>query len=406
MLKAKKENNLLLTFQALLLLAAYFCLEPLLSQIYILYSYDIFYVPYSACRLLLPLIVFMLFIFRLIKNRGRVHFGVLGPAFAVYLLYVLASALNSENLEFYWLVNLAQVIFIMPVCSNRKIMQNFIRAATLMYTVLAAINVLFILFPNLYSVFGGSYWETFISGWHNMAGFPLIMGMMFALLNCHYNGSRVLLILYTVLFVLNEYLLWSATALVAALPLLLFLSPQVKELVKKLDFSVFIIIILLLFVLLVFVWGSLQDSAVLQFITGDVLKKDVTLTGRVNIWKGIWQMIKEKPLLGHGLSDDPAMYYDPDYNRYWVHAHNLFMQTLYEGGLLTFAAGLSVLFLTAFKLRKGRDREAAAIFKITLFSMLVNYQADQFIVHPWLSGCWAGIFFICNFASEVAENEC
>ena len=150
-----------------------------------------------------------------------------------------------------------------------------------------------------------------------------------------------------------------------------------------------------------------MNWAPIKFLMVDVLKKDVTLTGRLNIWQGVLQMVYEKPLLGHGLMDNPQnLFQDFGYNGgLFVHAHSAYLQTLYDGGILTLLAVFALLVFTAFKIRKCPDKRLTGIFKVIIFLFLLNLQVDQFMMYPWRSSCWCMVCFLCNFAVLVSENE-
>ena len=392
----------------ILLTLTYICIEPFLSQIVVIYCYNILYIPYTIIKEVFPILIIAFFIIFTIKRKSEVHFGVIIYIAIAYIIYLLASIVNRTDISIWETIVVsafAECIIIMPICVNKDNLKLFIKICTVLYTILATVNIIFKISPNLYDIVCGYQVETFLTGWDNMTGFPLMMGLFFALLNRYYNNGKINLVIYVIIYIINQYLMWSATALVSATILLMFVILPIKKICGKCNFIVYIACILIVFILLVFIWGNLSEIEPLKFFVETVLKKDMTLTGRVEIWSGVWNLIKEKLLLGHGLTENTAMYYDTGYNWNWVHAHNLFLQTWYEGGILTLLACFAVLIMTAFKMNKCQNAELMGIFKITIFAMLVNYQADQFIVHPWLSGCWAGIFFICNFAAVVAEND-
>ena len=107
-------------------------------------------------------------------------------------------------------------------------------------------------------------------------------------------------------------------------------------------------------------------------------------TDRVNMWRAAIRMIRDRPILGHGVNTFMANYLD-----YWVggerqprYAHNCYLQVAAETGLIgaaCFLVFLSLLFM----------------------EMVVGLRAGL-IEHPlWLSGFFAGLL---GFAVQAAGD--
>lgn len=94
---------------------------------------------------------------------------------------------------------------------------------------------------------------------------------------------------------------------------------------------------------------------------GGALRTDLGATDRWAMWQGAFGMIRERPLLGHGLNTFMANYLD-----YWVagerqprYAHNCYLQVAAETGLVGLAAFLAVLGLMFRRILAGVERLAA-----------------------------------------------
>lgn len=396
-----KNKGIYKTFFGILLAGAYFVLEPMLSHVYILYAFGFVNKPYTLLKAVLPIAVFGLFLFRIIKTKGRINYGALLPMAFLFICY-LPGCIIAGSVSV-WLETvipvLALCIFIMPVCYEKNCGNLFVTAIADLYLVLAIVNLIFKLKPELFLNVGAWQEESFIAGIENMSSFPLLMGAFFAVLDAYLNEKRIKAIIYLFIFLASTYIMWTAAAVVCAAVLLLWLIPPIRNVADKVSLKIWALIAFTLFAVLMWCWKPIMNWEPVRFIMEDVLKKDVTLTGRLDIWNGVLQMFYKKPIFGHGLLDNAQnLYFDTGYNHYMVHAHSAFLQTLYEGGVLTLLAVLAVLVYTSSKIKNIGNRRLTGIFSFFIFLFLINLEVDQFMMYPWRSGCWCMICFLSNYA--------
>ncbi len=108
---------------------------------------------------------------------------------------------------------------------------------------------------------------------------------------------------------------------------------------------------------------------------------------RLYIWNEAIEMIKEKPILGYGISDGRSIFVDklfennnlnneflipwfidfPDYNKYSLHAHNIFLESTIEFGIIGFILISCILFLPII-LTKGKKQLLIFLF-ILIFTL-------------------------------------
>ena len=115
---------------------------------------------------------------------------------------------------------------------------------------------------------------------------------------------------------------------------------------------------------------------------------------RLYIWNEAIEMIKEKPILGYGISDGRSTLVDklfenndlnneflipwfidfPDYNKYSLHAHNIFLESTIEFGIIGLILISCILFLPII-LTKGKKRLLLFLFILifTLQGMTESY---------------------------------
>ena len=355
---------------------------------------------FSLLKYAIPL----LFVFSVIKERREFQFGMLLPIASIYISYLLTS-LFSKNIDYWRFKDFFEMpalflLFLTLNLQTEKSAKRFFRVAVDLYIVLLTINALFRIFPQLYEVLFPMAWpqECFL-GTDNIMGPILITGMLYALLDQHINGGKIRLSIYVILFIINEYLIWVATALVAAIIIGFYFIPFIKRIFEKTDFLFFISLSVLLFVTLVFLFKPISSFPPVKFIIESVLQKKVTLSGRVYLWPAVVELIVRRPILGHGMGDSIQLFYS-EYEKRSLHAHNAFLQTWYEGGLVTLFVVSGFLAYFARILRKMEDRELASFFSVVMFAVLVALQADQ------LAFCsWYQVFIIAQIASLMPARR-
>lgn len=96
--------------------------------------------------------------------------------------------------------------------------------------------------------------------------------------------------------------------------------------------------------------------------------------GRLEYFSEAWHGFTQKPLLGWGLNTFGEFYAAPGKNHPYVvaHAHNLFLQTLFERGLVG-TAGLLTLLLGMFFLTAKHNRKVLIVILAVIAANLTDY---------------------------------
>ena len=102
-------------------------------------------------------------------------------------------------------------------------------------------------------------------------------------------------------------------------------------------------------------------------------------TGRAEIWRVAWQGVKQRPWLGWGASDFPNYYRHSSLataalgTEVPAHAHNLFLEVLFERGLVGFIGLLLVIGALVWSATKNRDYGLLAILTAVLLANVFDY---------------------------------
>lgn len=164
----------------------------------------------------------------------------------------------------------------------------------------ALLSLLFAIALPLYGIetdFRGQEAVRGIYGKKNNLGGSMIIGtIVFFLLAVSSHRRRWLLWAGCILSFSLLLLSTSATAFVILLSFLSF-WPIYKALRWRFDLAVPFLVIGVLLAGGAIIW--LMSSA--EFVL-EILGRDITLTGRTGLWASIWDIIRERPWLGHGYS--------------------------------------------------------------------------------------------------------
>ena len=374
--------------------AAYIVSEPTLSSTYFLYfTYRmqtlVIYANYAVLALAYLLTVLQLV--GMYRAKERPDTGMLLPYIAVYIGYLVATLMNPETGSmarwsdsfFYSLIPL--LIAFLFCCSDGG-KRYFLTTVSTIYLILAVLNIIFCFFPQLYIGEGKDWREEFFLGFENKAGWSLMMGAFFTLMDWKLNGRLWKTVLYFAVLLVNIRLIWCITALIGTILLFgYFLLPFARKWVQKWDFLVFIGIILVLFCCLMFFQEYTVSSEPVGLFIEEVFKKKRNLSGRLPLWKLGVAIVMQKPWFGVGAQLNPGFILMADeYGVWsWYHAHNELLQTWYEGGLPMVVLAVLMLVWAAWRFRRCEDKTLAGLCKMLLFLFLFMQLSDNMPYYLW-----------------------
>ena len=378
------------------------CLENL--YFYFLYDtgkrvLDLFMALYLHSHRVFTVIIPFVFILWIWFRRFSVRLGVLLPICIVYLLYLGTSFLTEKRFPPRWLNTtlypMLMILFVTVMCSTERSAKRLFRVGSDVYILLMLLNTVFTLFPQLYHLFTDWEPDFFISA-DNLTGFPLLFGALLALLDRHFNKNSVRCVIYLVLFFINQVLIHCASAMISGAILAVYLLlPQAKALAERKPLTLFVwLSVLLCAVLCAGTWVYFHTPIGPRLMDNmlDVLK---SLYIRFIIWNGVLSIIAKKPLLGYGLGDRAEFFLRPKTSLSY-NAHNAYLQTIYEGGLVTTCSALAVFIFTSGILKKCSDRKLAGLFTTVIFAELILMQSS---ITSWFT--WYPVFLIAQIGALI-----
>ena len=329
-------------------------------------------------------------LFQCIRMHERIAYGFIPCYLLIYFGYLVSCVVNAgtDYLPRWWdaLSSTLIPLLVFNIFSDDKdSFKLLIRVFSVCYLFLAIFNLIFYCFPQLYIGEAKEWRELFFLGSKNRAGWPLMLGAFFHLLNDHMNNRKAETVFYLLLLLANSVVIACMTSLAGVFVLLLYyFIPPVKNIFQKWHFIVFIIFSLVLFVILMWFLLPITVSKPVWFLLG-LLGKSPGLSDRYDIWgTGVKLVISYSPFFGFGFLGSTAVIpHANDYGITYHHAHNEFLQCWFEGGLLTILIVVFTLAIAAWFLEKCEDRKLAGICKMTLFSFLLMLQGDILPYYPW-----------------------
>ena len=378
------------------------CLENL--YFYFLYDtgkrvLDLFMALYLHSHRVFTVIIPFVFILWIWFRRFSVRLGVLLPICIVYLLYLGTSFLTEKRFPPRWLNTtlypMLMILFVTVMCSTERSAKRLFRVGSDVYILLMLLNTVFTLFPQLYHLFTDWEPDFFISA-DNLTGFPLLFGALLTLLDRHFNKNSIRCVIYLVLFFINQVLIHCASAMISGAILAVYLLlPQAKALAERKPLTLFVwLSVLLCAVLCAGTWVYFHTPIGPRLMDNmlDVLK---SLYIRFIIWNGVLSIIAKKPFLGYGLGDRAEFFLRPKTSLSY-NAHNAYLQTIYEGGLVTTCSALAVFIFTSGILKKCSDRKLAGLFTTVIFAELIMMQSS---ITSWFT--WYPVFLIAQIGALI-----
>ncbi|MCB6608389.1 O-antigen ligase family protein [[Clostridium] symbiosum] len=189
-----------------------------------------------------------------------------------------------------------------------------------------------------------------------------------------YRGKMTVdyIILYCVMF-LTLYKMRSATSIVG-ISLLLIYNMFLNNKYTRFILNIKLYTILNIIFFYVVVWNS-SENLILKAITG-FLKRDITFSGRAEIWKVIKPFIYQHWLIGNGLETQDVIFEKLSPVQA-VHAHNIYLDILYKNGVLGFLCIVFIFFLLINKLKKVESQQMRYYLEafLGIFMLMCQFEA-------------------------------
>lgn len=314
----------------------------------------------NILRLLVCIWCLVLFFLKRIKIDKFISFIVLFYLSLLFSTFYFHQTYVNLIFEFASILSWI-ILFKSNMINNKK---KFLTTLENTFLILLLINfVTIILFPGGFYLNSSGYSSNYFLGYDNNLITYIFPALALSFTNSYGENGKVgtKTIFLTLISLLSIIFTWSATGVVSMVIMIgLFLIYSFKK--KNFPIKKYIVIALILFVFIVLF--RLQN--IFGFIIEGWLKKDLTFTGRTYIWDIYINKIKQSILIGHGIVDSKYLIQTLNAG----HAHNYFLQIIYQGGIMAFSMFLG-FFLTA--VNKAKICNEKKYVGIVIFAYLISF---------------------------------
>ena len=243
------------------------------------------------------------------------------------MLLIILTLLNRGDIlkVGYQSLTLIALFFYAEYFYSKNNLSDFIKIVKKIFFLYLFINiVLYYIFPNGLYLKGGTIHFLGIRTRFTEYSMTLILLSILSYV-LKYNSKRQAIV-ELIIAILNIIIPKISTAIIGVL--IFAIMYYILSKIKKMDYRFLLYIGIVLTILVVF----FRIQTIFSFIIEDILNKNISLTGRTEIWDLSYKYIFDKMFfLGHGLPIDGNFILWG--SKLWQ-AHNQLLQNLYEGGIV------------------------------------------------------------------------
>lgn len=326
---------------------------------------------FNILRIVLAILIFLYYIIKG-KKSICVHYELL-----FFIPLGISSLVNNYGIENYLIFAgsiIALTMYIETMIENN--VKSFIYSLFYTYFLLIAANYVYMISiggfiidvetvrPDLFSLGSGSV-VTILSSVNGVASyiFPAILSCILMMSITTYNNIVCWILI--VLCFLSELFLWSATSLTGVFLLILYIlfvynnTNLSKKLVKPK-----LLLFITLFISLGITFFNIQNW--FGYIITDILHKDLTMTGRTNVWEIGFKGFYESQIFGCGAGSKTI--------------DNCYVQILYNSGII---GALGFILLMYFSIKRMHLNNPIKIERFVGF--LLAIEILMFTTESWIN---------------------
>lgn len=325
--------------------------------------------------LILRLISYMMVIYKVSTNYRKKK-----PSFAILLIFLLffqllvSTYINGVNTisAFQYMIKMIPCIVYVDSFDKGRI-KYVIKALVIILSIYIYINfITVILFPSGLYV-GDKVKETYYFLGHNNSAIKFLLpAIIFRGLYEYLEYNRITCKTYiiAIISILTVIITWSNTAMIGIgiMVLYIFILRKIKiNYILKVLFFLPIVLFLILVLQNQLQW--------LSYIIVDLFGKEMSLTGRVDIWNLAIKAISRRPLWGYGydvkLYEIENMFFEPS------SCHNYFLDLLFRGGIFQLVIQLILNWVCCISLSKKITKESK-LLGFGILSYFIIWQVEVF----------------------------
>lgn len=312
-------------------------------------------------------------------------------------ILMLSTIINNNNiwymLKFYtpFIILFFYMEFLIANNKSKK-MLNSICIITGLYCIINFISVL------MNSNIGSTTVQDrmYFLGYDNSMANILIMSAFIFILTSYLKFDKIKFeyILAILMIFGTCFMVRSATAKVGVVMVILFLLLMYKKnkLTKIFNYNSYLIITVILFLFIV----VFRNQDYFKEIIINILQRDLTFSGRTEIWDASIEQIKHNPFFGIGVSKME----DRNTTLGIYHAHSTFLNIVLEGGIIYLAVYVLKLILLGKNLKKVNNSEFKNIISFAIFTYYIMGIGEVYVRNQLLYI----IFYIAYYGEKIVQD--
>ena len=334
---------------------------------------------------------FIIILLLVIKDKKISKLNVFIVLFLV--IHILSTFLNRGNIQDSLIMDIK--ILSLTLLIDLELRENpkeFLLSFEFMLYALVIINMITIFrYPEgMYVSPVSGYQRNWFLGFKNVHILYILPALLLSIINSYINNNKItkrtwLLLLISII---SLSIVWSATGVVAIVIITIIML--FMNIIKKTNISFNGTIISYILLFLSVIIFRLQNM--FKYLIVNILDKDLTFTGRTYIWDYVLEFIKEKPILGYG-KELSTIRYAKGYNYHSFHAHNIFLEILYQTGF----CGLIIIGIIINLIIKKLKEFKTEIITKSIFLFLMIY----FIIMLMEAYDFENFFFLFPIAYNI-----
>ena len=223
-------------------------------------------------------------------------------------------------------------------------------------------------------------WGFVLGGNYNQMGSRFVIALTAGILTTQYskwfwfNLIPLFICCFAILFMVR-----SMTSLSCLFLLLIFFLIRDKRLLSYGTTCMYLGIIFFQ-VLVCFSGKGFENNELARWFIIDILGKDMTFTGRTDMWDSALRVIADSPIWGYGLVD--ADWFTANMSTRAIGAHNFILNTMVYGGVILLILYITTIILSLQKLICIHDmisRKMIAFFGVLSIMMLFEVYEMPFV---------------------------
>ena len=287
---------------------------------------------------------------------------------------------------------------------NRNRMSDFLKVVLFYLEFLIIVNFLLtLIYPNgMYAVDVSRYGKMWILGYKSSLQcyvFPaVVISLLFSAYGRHYKNTLFLLLIsHAVCISESNSMLLAGLVLI---DLVVITRLYQKEIISRKALIITVGVIIAANVVIVFFTSSFLSNSAVQYVMYSLLGKNATLSLRTSNWKAVIPAIISNPLIGYGYTwkSSRAILY----GRETAHAHNLFLELLYENGLISFILFALFNFIIIKRLYKNFKNTSS---RVIFYALVIFYAMYIFENVFQKSSSFIWLLFIVGYYTNNINTE-